>query len=86
MYDMVAARHVPRDALGREVVALCADMLGDYRAARMSKKTTASARRKLAGLLLGALRAARDESGEERPSPAEQLAAVRRAVEKANQR
>ncbi len=59
-YDTIAERHPPKDKLGREIVALAADMLGDYKALRLSKRGTASARRKTAGLFLGALRATVD--------------------------
>ena len=59
-YGTIAERYPPRDALGREVVALAADMLADYRTMRITQRGTASARRKAAGLFLGALRVAAD--------------------------
>jgi hypothetical protein len=66
-YGTVAERFPPRDRLGREVVALAADMLADYRAMRLAKRGTASARRKTAGLLLGALRVAADGANGHEP-------------------
>lgn len=59
-YAAVAERYPPRDRLARELIALAADMLGDYEALRLSRRATASARRKAASRLEEALEEARE--------------------------
>lgn len=59
----IAMRHPPKDHLARRLVGMAADLLVDYEALAQSRKRTpraASARRKTAGLLLGALRVVRE--------------------------
>lgn len=59
-YAAVTGRYQPADRLGCELAAIAADLLTDYQALRRSKRGKASARRKTAGLFLGALRAVRE--------------------------
>ena len=62
-YRAIAERYPPRDRLACKILGVAADLLVDYERLSQSRRRTArmaSARRKTAGLLLGALRAARD--------------------------
>lgn len=63
-YGTIAEKCKPKLRLERELVAAAADMLGDYKAMRQSKRGTKSAQRKTLGLFLGALRAARNGHAE----------------------
>ena len=74
-YDAIAERYPPRDRLGRELIAITADQLTDYKALRRSKRATPSALRKTAGLVLGALRAVADGGGNGHQEPKLDLAA-----------
>ena len=63
-YDEIAARFPPKDALGRRVIGMTADMAVDYEKLAVTRKPTSlaaramSARRKAFGLFLGGLRVA----------------------------
>lgn len=66
-YEAIAEQCQPGARLERELVALAADMLGDYKAMRQARRGTRSAQRKTLGLFLGALRAARDRASGQEP-------------------
>ncbi len=90
-YEAIAERYPPQDRLACRIAGVAADLLVDYERLAQSKRRTAragSARRKTAGLLLGALRsAAGGMNGDGRqPTPDELLdrfhaAAAREAAE-----
>lgn len=84
-YAMIAARYTPPDRLACELIGIAADLFVDYKALRQSKRAKASARRKTAGLFLGALRAAREGVNGQAPE-GDPLAAVRAAVARATAR
>lgn len=89
-YAAIAERYPPKDRLACRIAGLAADLLVEYERLSQSKRRTArtgSARRKTAGLLLGALRsAAGGVNGDGRqPTPDELLdrahAAMRREAD-----
>lgn len=55
-YLTIVERYQPRDRLAARVTAMASDLLLDYETLRQSKAATSSAKRKTAGLFLGALR------------------------------
>lgn len=60
-YTAIVERYPPKDRLACRIVGVAADLLVEYERLSQAKRRTAragSARRKTAGLLLGALRAA----------------------------
>ncbi len=57
-YRAIAERYPPKDRLASRLTAMAADLLLDYERLRRSPRAKDSARRKAAGILLGAIRAA----------------------------
>jgi len=82
-YDALAERYPPTDRLARLVTGIAADLVVEYERLAQSRRQTpraASARRKTAGLILGALRAVADGAngrGHAGPDIAATLAAMR---------
>jgi hypothetical protein len=63
-FDVIAERYPPQDRLASRLVGVAADLLVEYEQSRTpTARVKASARRKTIGLLLGALRAARNGAG-----------------------
>lgn len=62
-FEAVTEQYQPQTQLGIWLAALCADLMTDFEVVRHSKKRGAkSARRKLTGLIFGALREVRQVS------------------------
>jgi hypothetical protein len=62
-YDDIVERFPPKDRLGCRLVGMVADLWADYERLSQGRRPstrTASARRKMAGLILGGLRAVAD--------------------------
>ncbi len=80
-YQAITERYPPKDRLACRIAGVAADFFVEYERLAQSKRQTArtrSARRKTAGLLLGALRsAAGGANGHGEPDVAAALAAMR---------